>query len=182
MKKLLLTSFVLIVATVSVSAQTEFGVRSGFYKNMRETNLFFGNDGLADGGNYNEGFYVGAFVGFKLSEKFSIQPEITYASVRNDFDQIHIPVLGRYRIGKKFSMFLGPDVGFLLIDNKSFKKINFGITFGASYEIIDKLSIEARCYYALTESLKSGLQAIYAPTDVSTKFNNYQIGLSYRFD
>ena len=176
MKKLLLTSFVFIIATASLSAQTEYGTRAGFYKSLRETNVTFFNDGLRSDTNYNEGFYIGAFVGLKLSERFYVQPEITYVSIKNDFDQLHIPVLGRYRIGKKFNVFLGPDFGFLLTDNENFKKLNFGVTFGVSYQLMKRLSIDARYNWALTEALKTDFPG------TSAKFNSFQIGLTYRLD
>ena len=179
MKKLVLISFVFTITTVSLSAQTDYGIRAGFFNSKRNTNIRFGNDGLRDGRNYNEGVYLGGFIGFKLSEKFSLQPEINYAYVKNDFDQLHIPVLGRYRIGKKFTVFLGPNFGFLLTDNENFNKINFGATIGVSYEITKKLLIEARHYAVFTESLKDRSLGSFNPT---TKFNNFQVGLVYRLD
>lgn len=178
MKKLLLTSLVLIIATVSLSAQTEYGTRAGFYKNHRQTNGSFPNDGLSEG-NLNEGFYIGAFVGLKISERFYVQPEITYAFINNDFNQLHIPVLGRYRIGKKFNVFLGPNFGFLLTDNENFKKLNFGVTFGVSYQLMKKLNIDFRYSWIFTESFKTDFGGTTVP---SAKFIGFQIGLTYRLD
>jgi len=179
MKKLLLTSLILMFVTVSVSAQSEYGMRGGFYKSMRDTNIGFGNDGLKDGGNYNEGFYIGAFARFRLTEKFSIQPEITYTSIHNDFDQLHIPLLVGYRIGKKFTIFTGPNIMFLLTDNQNFKKLNFGINVGISYSISKRLDIDARYNWSLTEALETDFGGTVIPT---IKFNGFQVGLTYRFD
>ena len=176
MKKLLLTSFVLITFIANSNAQEEYGIKAGFFNSERATNISFQNSGLKTDTNFNEGIYFGAFAEFKLSEKFGLRPEITYASVKNDFDQLRVPLLGTYKIGKKFKVFLGPEIGYLLTDNENFNNIHFGATIGVAYEIIKNLSIEARYYYAFTESLKNNYSY-----DSSAKFNSFQLGLVYRF-
>ena len=178
MKKVVLTSLFIIVSIVSLSAQTEYGLKSGFFKSVRETNLSFENDGLENVGNYNDGIYLGAFAEFNLFKKFGLRPEINYAFLKNDFDQLRIPVLGTYQVSKKFKVFLGPELGYLITNNENFKKPNIGITIGASYELIKNLSIEARYYHALTESLKDNFEGSFNST---AKFNSFQLGLVYNF-
>ena len=91
--------------TISLSAQNEYGVSAGFYNSERNTIVLFDTDGQGNKENFNRGFYLGAFAGLKLSERFYIQPEIIFASIQNDFSQLNIPILGRYRIGNNFKVF-----------------------------------------------------------------------------
>ena len=179
MKKLLLTSLILVLAISSLSAQTEFGVKSGYFKSFRETNTTFEGDGLKNNKNYNDGFYIGAFVEFSISERFYIQPEVTYVNIKNDFDQLQIPVLAKYRIGKKFKVLAGPNLGFLLNTNENFHSYYLGVSLGVSYDITNRLSIEARYNLALSNSLKDDFSS---SSDLLDEFNGFQFGLVYRFD
>ncbi|WP_299781696.1 porin family protein [uncultured Formosa sp.] len=179
MKKLLLTSLILVLAISGLSAQTEFGVKSGYFKSLRETNTTFEGDGLKNNKNNNDGFYIGGFVEFPISERFNIQPEVTYVNIKNDFDQLQIPVLAKYEVGKKFNVLAGPNFGFLLDTNENFNSFYFGLSLGVSYDITDRLSVDARYNFALSNSLKDNFNS---SSDLYAEFNGFQLGLAYRFD
>ena len=179
MKTLLLTSLILVLAISSLSAQTEFGVKSGYFKSIRETNTTFEGDGLKTNKNYNDGFYIGAFVEFSISERFYIQPEVSYMNIKNDFDQLQIPILAKYRIGKKFKVLAGPNLGVLLNANENFHSYSLGVSLGLSYDITDRLSVEAKYNLALSNSLKGDFSS---SSNSFAKFNGLQFGLVYRFD
>ena len=177
MKKLVLTSFILIVTVTSLSAQSDYGIRAGFVNLGRNSNVFFENDGRGNHNNFNQGVYFGVYLEHSLTERFSIRPEVNFKYISNDFNQLHVPILANYRIGNKFNVFLGPDVNFLLTDNKNFRKANLGVKFGASYQLLEKLAIETTGFSSFTESLKDDF---IGTTNMTTKFNSFQIGLVYK--
>jgi len=105
MRKLLLTSFVLVIAIASLSAQTEFGVKSGYYNLTKFSEVKYNGTKVKD---FNSGgFYVGVFADMKVTDRFSLQPELNYIGIQEGLNQIQVPVLGKYRIGKKIHVFLG---------------------------------------------------------------------------
>lgn len=82
------------------------------------------------------GFHIGGFVDVKISDKFSIQPELLYSTQGSKFNldvpydgndystentfklaYINIPVMFKYYAASKFSLEAGPQIGFL-IDSK----------------------------------------------------------------
>lgn len=170
MKKQLITSVILLFAVASMSAQAEFGIKSGWYESLKE---------IDEDSNVrsNEGFYIGTFLEHSFSERFSIQPEVNYMVISNDFDQLHIPVVLKYRIGKKFKLFAGPDMGVLLTDNEDYETFTISAAFGVSYDFTDKLSIELRTNQYSTDVLKPE-----ANTGIEVaKYNGLQLGLTYKF-
>lgn len=79
------------------------------------------------------GFYVGAVAELKLTEKFSLQPELVYSSqgTKNVYSEtssgtdvhhhnhdilsyINVPVMGKYFLTNSFSIELGPQFGLLV--------------------------------------------------------------------
>ena len=182
MKKLILSSAMLFFALSSLHAQTEFGIKSGYFLSIQNNTL------SNEYGNFqHDGIYVGAFSEFSLSEHFSIRPEISYLRVlgyraENDplekIDQLQVPVLASYQVSKNFKIFAGPSMMFLLTDNSQYDNFSFGINYGVSYDISPKLSLEA--------SFTNGFQTVSesGPDDLNpfkTRINVLQIGLSYKF-
>ena len=99
------------------------------------------------------------FAEIKISEKFSIQPELMYSSqgASSDLggdlklDYINIPVMAKFYVAKSFSLEAGPQIGFLVSakadgeDVKDFvSSTDFGFNFGAGYDFTEKLSAGLR--------------------------------------
>lgn len=172
MRKLLLTSFVLVIAIASLSAQTEFGVKSGYYNLTKFSEVKYNGTKVKD---FNSGgFYVGVFADMKVTDRFSLQPELNYIGIQEGLNQIQVPVLGKYRIGKKIHVFLGPSIGYFLNPEEDMKNHNFAIAFGVSYAITKRLAIEFRGDGGLSKLSGDSLNGY-------DQIQGWRIGLSYVF-
>lgn len=167
---------------ISAQSLTIFGVKAG-------VNLVDIRDKLSDGAitHVNKtGFYLGAFMEFRRSVNFSIQPEISYSANKNKIDEniclLHIPVLFKYKIGNRFEIYGGPESQFLLsvrgIDiskNKNYKKFILAGSAGAGFLITDQITIEARYNLAISNYRDMGYHQ-------NQNLNFIQVGLAYKFD
>lgn len=194
MKKSLLSIALFVFALSSLSAQTKFGVKSGYYDIRLKGEAYIDEQTISSSNlEYNSGFYVGLLAEFALSERFFIQPEINYArnldardfsfmnSSKQSLDQLNLPVLAKYKIGKKFKVFAGPNMTFLLNNTSNnwweLKTFSLSVNYGASFDITKKLSIELRFNNGFQNIVKPKTQNPY----FSGKLRGCQIGLSYSF-
>ena len=126
---------------------------------------------------------VGMFAEFKVSNKFSIQPELLYSRQgakvgSKKLNYINVPVLVKFYPINKFSIEAGPQVGYLLsikggtLSKSDYKKIDLSAVMGFNYQLNDEIGIGAR--YNL------GLKDI---TKTSGKHKNamFQFLLTYKF-
>ena len=133
----------------------------------------------------NSGFYIGSFIEFIQTEKFSIQPEINYSSTPNEVDDnigyLHIPFLAKYKIADGISIYAGPELQFLLsisntdIKEKKYKKFILGVDVGADIEISENILLEGRYNLGLSKFIDFGLHN-------HRKFHFFQIGIAYKFE
>jgi len=157
MKKLALV----ILAGISfatANAQFQLGAKGGL-----NLSTLSGSD--IDGSKTQANVYFGAFAKLPLPGKLSLQPELVYsvqgAKFSNPDETFHvnylnIPILLKYAAGAGFSIYTGPQVGFLLsahekiggnsYDNKDFyKSADFAWAIGLGYRIPQtRLGIDAR--------------------------------------
>ncbi len=203
MKKVLLSAVAILTIGFTYAQKAQFGIKGGL--NIANEN-FVGNG--APSTNSFTGVNVGAFVEIKISDKIAIQPELLYSTQGtklNWFDSasgvtinsfklnyINIPVMLKYYAVNKFSLEVGPQIGFLTsaivngtsgvttvdVDAKKFyNSTDFGINFGASYDFTKKVSTGIR--YNL------GLSNIGSNQFVSNgdKITNsvFSINLGYKF-
>jgi len=112
--------------------QISYGVKGGV-----SFNHFLGDIPIELDPMLYTGFTAGIFGNYKISDKFSIQPEILFTRKGSNFDEftyefeqlqianlsldlyiktdwIEIPVLGMYKLNEIFSLFGGPYIGFYL--------------------------------------------------------------------
>ena len=127
MKKIILSVALLMAAGFSASAQEDvkFGVKAG----VNFAN--FGGD--VENADSRTGFHAGVVAEFKLSENFSVQPELLYSQMgaktedsqtilgvnyrseaTSKFDYISLPILAKYYVIEGLSIEAGPQVGFLV--------------------------------------------------------------------
>ena len=156
------------------STDMKFGVKAGY----SSTNF----TGDADGGDARGGFYIGGLVDFAVSEKFHVQPELMYSTegAADDLgvDYLRIPVMAKYYVAEGFSLQAGPEIAFKIaaeddITDEFTKSMDFGLGFGAGYELASGLMFDAR--YNL------GLSNISDVDGVDFGNAGFQIGLGYRF-
>src|SRR5688572_1133730 len=120
MKKLLLTSFVMVLALYSFGQGISGGVKAG----MNLANQKYTFNGLALDTKAKPGLHAGIFVVIMINEKFGIQPEALYSMQGSRWDNdgddskfkfsyISVPVLFRYNITDMISVHAGPQFGIL---------------------------------------------------------------------
>ncbi|MCT4630400.1 outer membrane beta-barrel protein [Winogradskyella sp.] len=131
---------------------------------------------VSKNGTTNEtGFYLGlALSDISLFNNFELQPEVRFVAVK-DFNQIQVPVLLSYNITEEFHALAGPNLAFLLDTGDGVKSFNFALDFGLSYDVSDKIALDARYDWGLTNLLEDG------DSDNYIKINNIQLGVVYRF-
>jgi len=168
MKKLCIIAVIAIFSFASINAQNiRFGAKAG-------VNLASINGDETDDFDMRTSFHVGAVVEIPLSDKFSVQPELLYSSqgaksefseldVTGDYkfklDYLNVPIMMKYYVTEGLSLEAGPQIGILLAANtelevgdvseeedvKEFMKdIDFGLNFGAGYQLENGLNFSAR--------------------------------------
>jgi len=187
MKKILGICLVILLVQTKVFSQTEdlfqqkalFGFKAGINLGKLQTKSDQSNSSLS-----KSGFYIGTFMEFVQTEKFSIQPEINYSSTPNEVDDnigyLHVPFLVKYKIVDNISLYAGPELQFLLsisntdIKDKKYKKFILGVDFGADIEISENILLEGRYNLGLSKFIDFGIHT-------HKKFHFFQIGLAYKF-
>lgn len=174
MKKVLFAAIAVMAFGVSNAQEMKFGVKAGY----SSTNF----TGDADGGDARGGFYVGGLVDFTVSEKFHVQPELMYstegASDDAGIDYLRLPIMAKYYVMEGLSLQAGPEIAFKIaaqedLVDEATKSLDFGLGFGAGYELSNGLMFDAR--YNL------GLANISDVDGFDFGNAGLQIGLGYRF-
>ena len=134
MKKVVLMAAIAVFGLCNVSAQeVSFGAKAGV-----NFATIGGDD--TDGVDGRTSFHIGGVAEIKISEKFSVQPELLYSgqgakdTYEDEFekeeatlrlDYLNVPVMAKFYVADGFSLEAGPQVGFLLKSE-------------AEYEYVDK--------------------------------------------
>ena len=197
MKKIILTSLLTFAFGFTNAQNAKFGIKGG---------LNVANQSNPGGGeivDFNTssliGFHIGGFVEIKISDKFSIQPELLYSAqggklnftvltsidgdpnsvpeyvnteVVNNLSYINIPVMFKYYVIEKFSLELGPQLGILVDSKRKMTNTNNGQTFEDSYnyDSID-YGLNLGAGYDITDSLTTGIRYSLGLYDIAT-FSN----------
>lgn len=179
MRKLVL-SMIAILSLGFVNAQEfKFGVKGG----LNVANLNFSGQGAPSTSSL-VGFHIGGFAEIKVSDKFSIQPELLYSTQGAKFEitqegvtinsfklgYINLPVMAKYYVANKFNLEVGPQIGFLTsakanasglgstVDvgvKKAFESVDFGLNFGAGYDFTENVSAGVRYNVGLSNIAKT---------------------------
>jgi hypothetical protein len=173
MKKIILSAIAVMAFGFANAQGVKFGVKGG----LNNTN--WTKDADTDA---KTSFYIGGLVDLSVSEKFHIQPELLYSNEGADDDlgvsYLRVPVMAKYYVAEGFSLQAGPEVAFKIgteedeVDEFT-KSIDFGLGFGAGYELTNGLFFDAR--YNL------GLSNISDFDGVEFGNSGLQVGLGYRF-
>jgi len=183
MKNLLIILMVSGVFAWNAQGQElHFGVKAG----ANFSNLKFSSDlgdVTPDGAT---SFYVGGLADIGFSEKFHVQPEILYSiegAEDADISFLNIPVMLKYYIIGGLNIQAGPQIGFILDaegGTDGLKSSNFGINFGAAYELAGGFFVDARYNLGLSDISDIEVDPIFSG-DVSLKTKGFQLGVGYRF-
>lgn len=170
-------------STLLIAQDVDFGVKAGL-----NISNFTGGD--ADRNSLTS-FHVGAIAEVKLSDKFSLQPELLYSrqgseandAVKVKVDYLAIPLMAKYCLSEKFSLEFGPQMSFLIDDKAEFNdssipdaetdaaSFDFGLNAGVGFNITDNLFAQARYNYGITTVVEN--------PDI--KNSVFQLSLGYKF-
>ncbi|MGO4772299.1 porin family protein [Flavobacterium sp. W22_SRS_FK3] len=140
MKKNILVVAVVLVFGLSNAQTAKFGIKGG----MNISNWVGDTEGLDVKSKI--GFNIGGFAEIKLSDKFSIQPELLYSAqgmkvdnfevelgdgfystdVKFNLAYLNVPVMFKYYAAEKFNLEAGPQVGFLTSAKLNVKVDGYG--------------------------------------------------------
>jgi len=193
MKKVLFTVILLFLSISGLQAQDDFrfGVTGGLITSSitnRVAPLGFNlvNTTLASG----TGFYVGGVASYGFSEKFAVQPEFLYANA-GDLEYIQLPIMVKYYVIEGLYAMAGPQFSLstnanqvsnlieALFNSNDIIGVNsLGIDagFGAGYELLENLSVQARFSVELTNRIDGAVGSIS-----KGKANNFILGVAYFF-
>jgi len=163
MKKILILMLAVLLAA-PVFSQVKFGVKAAASTDFTFTNQTIDDINIENAKNAEWGLQGGVFVRANLGN-FYVQPELLFATATNSltyqngtnpevvykqqFNKINIPVL----VGFKVSFLrinVGPAASFLigepkeLLNGETYKKATFGYQAGIGFDILKKITIDAR--------------------------------------
>ena len=167
MKKIILITAFALFGTLTTQAQLlHLGAKVGInYANLT------GSDITVNTENYKSdaitGYHIGVLAEVKLTEKFSVQPELLYSTqgasyknaikeIKNELGYLSIPVMAKIYLNNTFSLELGPQASFLLsekdnVNLKDSKTFDFAVAGGLGVKITKSLFIQGRYGLGLTE-------------------------------
>lgn len=198
MKKVLflLVAALMVVATINAQevGSGKFGLKAG-------ASVTFVTNSDADA---RMSYYGGATYEYRLSSLIALSPELIFsaqggesetsytalgttvvASTNLNLAYLHIPLLAKFYLGDKFSVDLGPQVGFLLsakskADGVSTKitdcnTFDLSIAFGMTYNFMD-------CFYA-NARYNLGVTNIADADILGENYKNgvFQLGVGFKF-
>lgn len=171
MKKITLSIIAVLAFGFTNAQEVKFGVKGGI--NLSTLT------GDVENASSKVGFQVGGFAEIKLSDKFSVQPELLYSlqgvkfkdseigfattETTDNLSYLNIPVMAKYYVAEKFSLEAGPQIGFLLSAKSDFSGFDGDEDFSGDidtkdfYKSID-FGVNFGAGYDFTENLSAGLR------------------------
>jgi hypothetical protein len=165
MKKIILTAAAVFTFGLANAQDTKYGVKAG--ADFASTRF---KDVNVSETETKTGFYIGGFADAEISEKFHLQPEVLYVSIK-DLSQVQVLINAKYEFFDDIKFFTGPNLGFFT----SSDLVNIGLDFGVSYDVTENISVDAKYNLGLTNFLK------LSDDNSSSKLSGLYVGLGYRF-
>ncbi|WP_299005006.1 porin family protein [uncultured Tenacibaculum sp.] len=163
----------LLVALVfaATSQAQNFGIKGGLnLSNLTNFEKSFEEE--VESESIRTSFHIGLYNEFKITDAFSIQPEILYSSqgVKNkangiegkvQLDYINIPVLAKVYLGESFFVEAGPQIGFLINDEIQvgslnfsnnedlFNTVDYSFDLGLGFKLAENVALNARYGFGL---------------------------------
>lgn len=194
MKNLIVIILTFSFFTVELQAQekTDFGIKGGV--SLSNITYYYFSDTSS-----RTGFFIGLYSEIRLSNTFSLQPEILYANHGNEareillggsrdidfkLDYIQIPLSLKLYLLNGFSAHVGPSFNFLLNQKVTYdnteksdvaKNFDFSAFAGLSFKVLGDFELTARYIQGFTHALDDGNSREKA------KNKALQFGVGYRF-
>jgi long-subunit fatty acid transport protein len=205
MKKIILSSLLVLAFGFTYAQKAEFGIKGG----LNVANQNYSGDGAPSPSSII-GFHIGGFVDVKISDKFSIQPELLYSTQGSKFNldvpydgqdystentfklaYINIPVMFKYYAAAKFSLEAGPQIGFLVDSKLKTNVIGQSVSQDAKdiFESID-FGLNLGAGYDFTKKLSVGIRYNLGLTNVmktesgdnsEVKNSVFSLSVGYKF-
>ncbi|MWB94674.1 outer membrane beta-barrel protein [Flavobacterium sp. GA093] len=172
MKKIIMTAAAVLAFAYTNAQEVKFGVKAGL-NIANQTGDVVGTESLV-------GFHVGGFAEIKLTDKFSIQPELLYSAqgAKYDFSEpefdsfeegklklayLNIPVMAKFYVTEKFTVEAGPQIGFLLSAKDDYSGSFMGESYSENEDVKDgyksiDFGVNFGAGYDFTENLSVGLR------------------------
>jgi opacity protein-like surface antigen len=184
MKKVILTAAAVFAFGFANAQDVKFGVKGG----LNVATL----TGDVDNASSKVGFHVGGFAEIKVSDKFAVQPELLFSTqgakfgdLKSNLSYVNIPVMAKFYVADAFSLEAGPQIGFLVSAKDKFegeeedmkdvtKSVDFGLNFGAGYDLTENLSAGLRYNLGLSNIAKHS-------DDFKSKNSVFSVSLGYKF-
>lgn len=205
MKKIILSAALVLAFGFTYAQKAEFGIKGG----LNVANQSFSGDGAPSPSSLI-GFHIGGFAEIKISEKFSIQPELLYSTQGSKFDlfvnndgidydtentfklaYINIPVMFKYYAADKFSLEAGPQIGFLVDSKLEVNVLGQSVSQDAKdlFESVD-FGFNLGAGYDFTKKVSAGIRYNFGLTNVfkteagdnsEVKNSVFSISVGYKF-
>lgn len=200
MRKIVITTLVVIFSLIQSFGQISFGVKAGLnlcnVKNIEST-----------ANKTRFGLHGGLLTEIGISNKFIVRPEFLYSIKGFKFpatdldgggtlslNYVSIPLLGGFRPNDKFTILFGPEFNFLTNANskfngsnhdvsKNFRKFDLAIDIGAAYNINKGLGLEIRYSYGFAD-LADVIQINQFGNEIKDRMGRnrvFQLGLFHTF-
>jgi hypothetical protein len=110
-------------------------------------------------------FHIGVVMKFKLTDLFSIQPEVVYSQhgatfnhnfgdFEEEIDYLSVPILACYEVIEGLEIQAGPQLGWVpSIMGEDYETGDYGFTGGAQYTLPMNIFFQARYYFGLNNIL-----------------------------
>ncbi|WP_318640974.1 porin family protein [Flavobacterium ardleyense] len=187
MKKIILSVAAMLTFGFVNAQEVEFGVKAGV--NIASIT------GDVEDVSAKIGFHIGGFAEIKISEKFSVQPELLFSTQgakseytyneggftekstdKLNLNYINIPVMAKLYVAEGFSLEAGPQIGFLM---SSKTKSDYTIT-GGGMDINESVEVDSKEFtntvdfglnfglgYKFTENLSAGARYNLGLSDIN---------------
>lgn len=200
-----MTAIVLLIAGTASAQQinlnlSSYGIKGG---------ATIANATGVEDSNWKPSVYFGVFAGYDINELVTITGEVVYSrqgllhnetanSVRTEqkirANYINVPLLLQIHLADKFTLDLGPQVGFLVAAKNNVRqtangesveqtvdmydgneKLDFSIAMGFSYDLGNNAFMQARYNMGMTDTAKDNASTNKIKNQV------FQVGMGYRF-
>lgn len=175
MKKNILIVACFLFVFKSFSQEAKFGLTAGYLNLSSSTS--YSDYKVSE--NYSR-FFAGIFGDFTLSEALHIEPAAIYGNAEN-LNILFLPVLAKYYLsGSGFNLIAGPQ-GSMILDeiDPAFKRMGWDLTFGAGYDVTEKISFRARYSFEITNRDNNNI--IGASNGINSRVNSLFAGVGYKF-
>jgi len=195
MKKIFLSLSIIALAIGAQAQSVKFGVKAGLVGSNATEKETVGNVTNSVTLDTKIGFYAGGLMELSVSNQFAIQPELFFTTMggkltesgdefKLDLNYINLPVLAKYKFTPAFSVYAGPQVGFLMtakaksggesVDIKEvFKGVDFSGVLGVGYTLTSGVGFDARYQVGFANVAKN--------TGSTVKNNAFAVGIHYFF-